>query len=221
MSVGTSGSCEARFGPETPSARILPLWMCPSIDGSALNMNCTLPARRSVVPGALPCKGTCTASMPVMKLNIDPASPWVVAAPSERVVQRAGFRLCERDEFLRGLRRNARVHDQHQRREADHRDRREILQRVVRVVLHERRRHYEYRRGEPERVTVLGRRGDGAHADGVAATALVLDDHGLLHALRQLLPDEAGKDVGAAARSVGDDDPDRLGGIVLRQCAGG
>ena len=52
--VGTSWSNDERIDPVTPSARSFPALICCSIDGSALNMYCTLPANKSVTPGALP-----------------------------------------------------------------------------------------------------------------------------------------------------------------------
>ena len=131
-----------------------------------------------------------------------------------REVERARLRLAERDELLRRFRRHARVDHEDQRREPGLRDRGEVPDRIVGVVLHEGGRHHEHRGCEPERIAVLGRGGDHLHADGVAASAPVLDQHRLFESLRKLLRHVAGDDIGATPRGVRDDDLDGLARVV-------
>src|SRR6516162_5274436 len=69
--VGTSGSEGTRFDAVTPSARTLPVRMCPIEPGRLSNSTCTSPARRSVSAGALSrmkSKGSLSYSVALMAL---------------------------------------------------------------------------------------------------------------------------------------------------------
>ncbi|CFP66926.1 Uncharacterised protein [Bordetella pertussis] len=64
----------------------------------------------------------------------------------------------------------------------------------------------------------------GAHhglgADPPAGADAVLDDHGLAQLLAHFLPDQAGRDVGIAARRGGNDHRDGAGRKILGLYAG-
>ena len=119
-------------------------------------------------------------SMPAMFASNAVARCASEATPGRAVVERAGLGLGERDQFGKILRRHAGIDHQHVGLPADHRDRREILDRVVGQAGAEARRDRLRARGsDPDRVAVGRRLGDRVGAD-VAAGARAVLDHDLL-----------------------------------------
>ena len=113
------------------------------------------------------------------------------------------------------------VDDEHVGRAADHADRREVLDRVVRHVARRRRRAVGRDVALHQRVAVgYGARGGDA-GDDAAAAALVLDDEVLAERLAPALGDDARDHVVAAAGGDRDDVADRLARKRLRaRCRG-
>jgi hypothetical protein len=108
--------------------------------------------------------------------------------------------------------------NQEKRRGADHRDRREILRRVVGRPVREVHGDRERARGGEHDGVAVGRRLQrGVDADGAAGARPVVDDHRLPEALAKARREDARDGVGAAARRKGDDETHGLGGIRLRQ----
>jgi hypothetical protein len=71
-------------------------------------------------------------------------------------------------------------------------------------------------------VVAVGRRArDRARRNRAVCPRLVIDHHRLLEGLAQLLADDAGGGVDAAAGGEWHDQRDRPAGIVLRLCCGG
>ena len=131
-----------------------------------------------------------------------------------------GLRLRQRHEFGDGLRRHRRVRRQHERDFRQHRDRREILDRVERHRLVEadidRQRAG---RAQSDRVAVGRRLGDEVEPDIAARTRPVVDDEGLAELVAQPHRHRAGHQVGAAAGRKADDEADLLGriGVLCRR----
>ncbi len=109
------------------------------------------------------------------------------------------------------------VDEQRKTEETDRRYRREIAHRVVRQRLEQRHADRVPLVEPQERITV----GLGLHrrfrGDDLAGARPVVDDELLAELLRELLPDHARGDVGDPARCVGEQDLDRLRGIILRE----
>src|SRR3954454_18591726 len=64
----------------------------------------------------------------------------------------------------------------------------------------------------------IGRRAlEHVHADRAGGARLIFDDHGLMKAVAQLLPDQARGDVAGATGRIRDDDLNGLGRKVLRR----
>jgi len=100
-------------------------------------------------------------------------------------------------------------------------DRREVLVDVVHLLLEQEAVQDEGADvGIADGVAV----GSGAHhglgADPPAGADAVLDDHGLAQLLAHFLPDQAGRDVGIAARRGGNDHRDGAGRKILGLYAG-
>jgi hypothetical protein len=76
-------------------------------------------------------------------------------------------------------------------------------------------------RHQQQRVTVRRRLGGERRAERAAGAAAVIDYDRLAQALVQLLTEYAADNVGAAARRVRHDEPDRSGREVLRRPGGG
>ncbi len=131
------------------------------------------------------------------------------------VLARVG--LQQRDEFLEILGRHLGVHGQHVRHVHQVGDRREVLDRIVRILgvgggVGRHRAHS----GDAERVAVRRGLGQRVGADRAAATATVLHHHGLAQLAAQRVGHGAADDVGGAARRERYDQADRLVGIRLR-----
>jgi hypothetical protein len=116
--------------------------------------------------------------------------------------------------------RKARMRGQHQRCPGQQRDRRQILERIVRHVgkqiLVERDLG---RRSNQQRVAVGRTLGDKLRPDHAARAGLVLDDEILAERLAELDRQYARHQIGAAAGGVGHDDVDRPVRPIL--CRGG
>ena len=115
--------------------------------------------RRSstVIAGPPPLNGTCTRSSAELELEQLADQLRLVPAPGRGEAVLAGVGLHQRDQLLHVLRRERRMHRQHVRPDADQRDRREVLARVVGHLAVEARVEREARRREQDGVAV-GRR---------------------------------------------------------------
>ncbi len=139
------------------------------------------------------------------------------ALSGRRIVQLAGLRFGQRDEFLQRLCLDGGMDHDHEVGVVDRRDRCEIAHQLVFALRHQRFigglgvRHHQ------QRVAVRRRFGGLDRADDAAGTGAILDHEGLAETLLQHAADLAGGDVGRATGAERDDHPDRAGGIVLRQ----
>jgi hypothetical protein len=138
------------------------------------------------------------------------------------VAQAAGIGLHVGDEFRHRRCRNPGIDDQHERKISDPRQRCEIPHRVVgnaleQVGIGRMRAH----RGHEDGVAVGCRARDRARRNRAVCSRLVIDHHRLLESLAQLLADDTGGGIDAAARGERHDERDRPAGIVLRLCCGG
>ncbi len=98
------------------------------------------------------------------------------------------------------------------------RDRREVLDRVVRdVLVHVRHDGHRADRLHHEHRAVRRRGLDRVGRDAADGAGTILDDHRLAERGRHLLGDDARDDVGGAARREADEDLDRLVDLVLRE----
>lgn len=137
------------------------------------------------------------------------------ARAERRVAQLAGLRLGQRHQLGHAVRGQRRVGDQHQRRTADHADRLEAPQRLVRQLRLQRRVDREGGvRADQQRVAVGLRLGHGARADHRAGPGLVVHDDGLPEARREALGHDAGHGVGGAAGRVRHDERHGLLGVA-------
>ena len=142
------------------------------------------------------------------------------AVARRRVVERARFRLRERDQLGQRFRAHRRVHDQHVRDRRQHGDRRVILRRIVRKLRVERRRDRQVAdRRKRQRVAVRRRLGAQLHADVAAGTGLVLDDEWLVECLREPVAGHSRERVGGTSGRKRHDDPHlmrRVGRLCMR-----
>ena len=134
------------------------------------------------------------------------------AGAGRRVVQFAGIGFDQRNELLEVCRRHRRMHHQHQRDRGELADRREILDRIERQLLHPR---IDRKRdgGDEKRVAVRRGFGDGCRADHAAAAGAVVDDRGSRPGVGEALRDHPRDDVGRAAGHERDDQLDLLARI--------
>ena len=142
------------------------------------------------------------------------------AGTGRRVVEAGWLRLGVVDELLDVLHRQRRMHHQHQRDRGDLGDRREILDRVVGLLL----QAGVDREGDgrdQQRVAVRRGLGGGAGADGAAAARAIVDDDGLAPAVGEALRDQPRDRVGGAARDERHHQLDLTAGIGLRLGWGG
>ena len=135
------------------------------------------------------------------------------------VIDLARVCLRVRDEFLQRVDRHGTRDDEHVRRAAEHRDRREILDGVVaEIALHRRVCRVGGDVADHQRVAVRLRPRDGLRGDCAAGARDVLDDEGLAQRCAQLVGDQARDEVHATAGRLRRDDlhrPARIG--VLRE----
>jgi hypothetical protein len=141
------------------------------------------------------------------------------ARPCRSEGQAAGLRLGERDQFVHRGDAERRMRHQQVRQLVEQADRREVLHRIERQVAIQRRPHAMRADGaEKQRVPVGRRLGRGLGANAPAGAGTVIDQHLLAEALADELADAACQHIGRAAGGEGDDQPQRLGGIRLREC---
>jgi hypothetical protein len=139
------------------------------------------------------------------------------------VVEHARPGLRERDQVLHRLRRHAGVEREHEGRAAQHRDRREILDRIIGDGGEARGHRMRAGIGEPQRMAVRLRARDLRGAEAATAADAVLDHELLAQALAELLRDQARHGVGAAPGRERHDEADRpfrpahVGGLRLRR----
>ena len=108
--------------------------------------------------------------------------------------------------------------DRHQNRGgSDHRNRRKIGNGVVGQLCVDARIDDVTGRHQQQRITVRRSFGDDFGAEHAACSAAIVDHDRLAQARAQLLTKHAGDNVGAAARRIRDNEPDRPGG----KCIGG
>jgi len=120
-----------------------------------------------------------------------------------RIVDLAGtsFRCCH--QFLHRLDLERRTGDEHERKHADHGDRRQVDQRVVgHLFLEEGHADQSPVGREQERVAITGRLGDQIVCDHARGPWLVVDDHRLAPQIAQVLGQNPGGDVDGAARGI-------------------
>jgi hypothetical protein len=101
------------------------------------------------------------------------------------------------------------ANDEHVGRVDELRDRDEILERIVRQVLEQRRVDGDRRRGEEQRVAVGRRPRRHAHAGVASGARPVVDDDGLAQRSMQRGRENVGDDVGRPARRERHDQGDR------------
>ena len=170
-----------------------------------------------MIAGPMPRYGTCTRSRSAATFNCSIAR-WVsVPGPAEPYESLPAIRLGVLDELLQRVDRQRRRDDQHVRRAAHHRDRREILDRVVGQLAHRRIGAVRADVADHQRVAVGRGARDRERADDAAAAALVLDDDRLPERAPEPVGDRAGDEIDAAARLHRRDDldrPVRIGGLA-------
>ena len=132
---------------------------------------------------------------------------------------RRGLRVG--DQVLQRFHRQRRVDHDQLRRRADQRNRLEVAQRHVSGFVEQRVDHDRRDAADHQRIAVGQRFGRDLGAEAAAGTGTVVDHHALVPRLDQLLADDAGDDVGGAARRVRRDHADRLGGISLARDGAG
>ena len=132
------------------------------------------------------------------------------------ILQLARLLLGQSDELLHRLGRQVGVDHRHDRGGGENRDRRESLDRVVGQRVHP-RIDRDRDRDDEQRVAVLRRARHQLARDRAACPGLVFDDELLAQPLAQLRRDQTGDDVVDTARRERNEDPYRLGGVVLRR----
>ena len=140
----------------------------------------------------------------------------LVANAERSVVELAGTRAAQRDEFLHRPDRQSRIDQQAEWIVGGLGDRHEILERVVRQFLVDVRVHGQRaRHGMHQRIAVGFGFGDGFHADDAVRARAVFHDYLLAHGLGNLLPDGARDDVRPRSRRLRHDDADGTVRIIL------
>ena len=142
------------------------------------------------------------------------------AGAGTRIVHLARVRLGVGDEFLHVVDRQLGGDAEDQRERGEAGDELEAFRDLVgHRGLHRRQHGNAVRRRPQQGVAVRPRPGDVIDADRRGGTGPVLDDHVLAECLGEALSDDAGGEVGAAARRERHDDADVAGRVVggLRQ----
>src|SRR6185369_8206732 len=107
--------------------------------------------------------------------------------------------------------------DDNERNETEQRDRREILQRIVRKFAIEIRiDHKRAARGNEERVSVGRRFDDGFDANDAVRACAIVDNKRLAHHVAEFLADDASDDIRRLTRRKRDDDTHGLCWVCLR-----
>ena len=131
------------------------------------------------------------------------------------IVRLVGILLRPLDQFLDGLGRMVRRDDDDQREVCDHRQRDERSRRMIgQVRIGGGRDRHHAARADEQRVAIVRLVHHELGRDPPAGAGLVLVDDGLAQDFAELLADQAGKDVVAAAGRERHDHADRLVGIV-------
>ena len=139
------------------------------------------------------------------------------AVPGRGDIERTRFRLGERNEIRDVLHGQRWTDDQYHRRRGDHRNRGEILQRVVVEFAVDRRVDRDFRRArEHQRVPVRRRAHHRFGADRTSSAGAVVDDYLLPQKLGEFLREHSAHVVGAASGGEWHDQPNRLDRISLR-----
>jgi hypothetical protein len=128
------------------------------------------------------------------------------------VGQLAGIGLGVGDEVGDRLHRQVVVDEEDRRHHQRGRDRRQVLERIVRQRLQAGQDGDGGVAGPEQRVTVGRRLGDAVGADGAGVAGDVLDHDRLAPRLGELVGEQTRGDVGGAARREADDELDRLVG---------
>ena len=118
----------------------------------------------------------------------------------------------ERQQFRQGVRLDVRMHVQEVGRECGHRNRLQIVQRVVARVGEHARIDAVGNTVDQDRVAICRGVHDRGGGDVSACARPVLDHDGLPQGCGKLLPDQAGNDIGRTAGGKRHDEPDRLFG---------
>ena len=93
--VGTSGRMATRLSDDTASGRILPAFTCGIRVTMLSNCAWNTPPSRSLVAGALPLYGTCTAEMPAALVKNSPPRCCAVPAPPLPMFSLPGLALAK------------------------------------------------------------------------------------------------------------------------------
>ncbi len=143
---------------------------------------------------------------------------WGRAIAGRAEIDRAGTLLRIGDQLLHIGDRELRVHHQHDRRDREQRDRREVARRIEGQPLGVERRvdDQRTRRGEQQRVAVRFRLCDRFRADIPARPGAVLDDELLAGALGELLRQKPRHDVDRSPGRKRIDDTHHAIGIGFR-----
>ena len=132
------------------------------------------------------------------------------------VVELTRLALGERDQLGDVIGRQRQIRDQDLRNQRGEADRHEIPFDVEGKLFVELRIDRVRGQREKDRIAVgRGLRRD-IRADIAAGSAAVLDDDRLSEHRRERIDDDARDDIGAAGRRIGNDEADRLVGIILR-----
>ena len=215
--VGTSGRIGLRFLPPTPSARSLPDWICGVVCTSDENITLLWPAITSIIAGPPPLNAHVEEFHPGLSSNSEPPRCWKLPRPAGGPAELAGRLLRKRDQLLHVVDRQARIDHQHVRPRCQHRDRGEGLDRVIAALeVVDPGIDRVPDRDERNRIAVLGRVGGELGADHHAGAAAVVDDDLPSQPLAERCRDRPSHHVIAAAGHGRNDEPDRLGRILLR-----
>jgi hypothetical protein len=139
------------------------------------------------------------------------------ADAGRRIIELARLGPGRRDQLGHGIdRQHGGIDGQRDAAGRDHADRREARKRIEAQGLEQARIDRVRRAAHQHGVAVRRGVGDDLRAERAACARLVVDHHRLSPALGELLSHRAGDDVEAAARRIGNDQRDALGGIGLR-----
>ena len=196
----------------TASARSLPAFTFAIAEGTSTTPSGTCRRARRPIPGRFPCR----ARLDLHLRHHVQSSPRGAWSSLGRRGHRTDFpTACDQ-------RLSVAATDRHQEEgnHRQHRDRRQVLLRLVghrRVEVDVGRERA--RGGEPDGVAVGRRLRHRVDADHAARAGAVLHHHRLAELVAHARRDRAQDEVRAAARREADDEADRLGGVGLRNRA--